>query len=373
MSKGKGYKVPSLKYMFMAAVVVTIAVMATLVVWNRVIVPMTGLEQTPTPTPSGEVRPPQPGDKWFYQTGGLIDIAFYYYWAYDNSLVTTSSSLPKVVVYHADKTNIVAVNSTWGSDGTVTLSGNLWIRDSGILYVAVDQQFVTTKVYYHDASLTKGGSDQFTGTWEAWDYDKDGSLEYAYKMDLTLLPTLQAGESKKTLYSNLYGWKYDSSLTWTSQTNATSISTSSYNYYTAEGYLGGWDGEGYAIKIVKAVIEIGIGVTSTDTTNKTYVDSGYLKIAEVKLWNFDWTSGFTWDYGSSRYTINIDVPDEAQEVYGKMIKYERAAGSSFAKYLIKAYAQFPSASKTIYVTLKLTIIQPDNTITTTKINTSFAS
>ena len=360
----KGKRI-SLMWLFVAAIVLALGLSVGFYVWNNFIaghIPATGFE-TGAETPFGEVREPTPEDKYFYQTGGTLKLDFSVYWSYDDSAIT--SNHPQIKVFHADKETLFASDT----DGSINyVSSDLWISDQGILYLVVD--WGTGTSYYLDVDKTVDSNAYIVDSF-AWDADDDGTLEYAFTIDVTSLPTLAAGETQKTIAINLYVWKAESAPSLTSSLNVTGVSTSSYNYYTCEGYISGWDGEGYAIKIVK------VQLTLPNANNASYVEDGYVKLMYVSLGygkdkSWKWTS-YTWEYANKRWTIDIGVTDPTEEYYGKLIKYERGAGSTFAEFKVQIYAKFPSTGKKFMPTLKIYYIKPDGTTASITQVLSFSS
>jgi hypothetical protein len=289
-----------------------------------------------------------------YIYSGALQIDFPEYWSYDNSKISAAAALPDVYIYHADKSKLFG--SDTGANGNV--SGELYPSDAGILYMVLDYGTQTT--YYLDVG-------EITGSWlkadslTMWDHDKDGTDEYCWTLDFTSLGALQAGESKKEKTLNLYVLKYDSDPTLTSTVNCTGVSTSTYSDFTAELYISGWSGEGYAIKITRVLI------TLPDSNNATYVEDGKVQFKQMSLgYGYDkrytWSSA-SWDLANKQWTVNIGVTDWTEEAYAKLIKYERNAGTTFATAKITMTCGKFASSAVVLPTLKIYYIDPAGTST----------
>jgi len=359
----------SLKFVAASAFVATIIVLSTLVAWNVLVGPVLpprreGLYVI-TPTPSYEIIEPTPEMKYFYEHGGQLTINCPVYWSYDDSAQTTS--LPYRKIYHADKKSLMAVMDA----DDLSTSGDLWISDGGILYMVVDVDAQTTYFLDVDSMLNFGGDylveevDPYIFDPEDGDYDDDGNREYYFKLDVRTLP--KTDTMQQTIYINCYVAKVESAPSLLSQANVTGVSTTAYNYYTAECYVSGWDGEGYAIKVSRIVITV-----SSSGDNKTYVEDGYVRFTTLTLGDYTFTD-YDWDYGSGRIKIDLGVASETQERDALYVYYERGAGSTWCKVNFKIYAKFPATGKTWIATIKIYYINPAGTISSFSQNVEFAS
>jgi len=341
----------SLKLVAAAAFICTIIVLSTVTVWYT-FVNLPAIQQIAIElTPEGE-EATKPTPSYIYS--GSLKINFPEYWSYDNSNITAAAALPDTYVYHADKDKLFG--SSTGAIGYV--EGELYEEDAGILYLVLDYGTQTT--YYVDVG-------QISGSWfkadslTMWDHDLDGTDEYCWTLDFSKLGPLAAGESTKVKTLNLYVVKYDSGPTLTSSVNCTGISATTYSDFTAELYISGWTGEGYAIKITRVLI------TLPNAGNATYVEDGKVQFKQMTLgYGYDksyrWTSAL-WDLANKQWTVNIGVTDYTEEAYAKLIKYERNAGTTFATAKITLTCGKFGSGATLQPTLKIYYIDPSGTAT----------
>jgi hypothetical protein len=321
-------------------------------------------------TPEGEIISPI-GHQYFYEHGGKLTIHADCYWSYDDAEQT--SALPYRKFYHANKQSLMMSLGTTTQNG----SGNLWVSDMGILYLVID--WATETTYYLDehATITLGG-DYVAERIDAYDfdpvdgdYDDDGTIEYYYKCDFTSVP--KSDNNEATVYQNLYVIKYDSAPSITSQANVTDISLTTDNFYTAEGYLAGWTGEGYGFKISRVYVTV-----SSSGSNRTRVEDGYIKFVELSVGDFRYTSA-DWDYGSYWWKIKNVITstdpaaDPTEEAYCPIVYYDRGAGTTWAKVNFKIHGHLSSASEVIVVTIKIYYINPAGTVATAEQNYSFTA
>jgi hypothetical protein len=361
----------SLKFVAIAAFLSAVIVLATVSVWFIYVMPNINVS-TPinvnvvAETPEGEIIPAT-GKQYFYEHGGKLTINNDGYKTYDDSSVTTA--LPTRKFFHANKQSLMMSLGYATTSG----SGDLWISDNGILYLVIDMNGTT---YYLDEYETLNfGGDYIAERIDAFDYDPvdgdyddDGTIEYYYKCDFTSVP--KSDNNEATVYQNLYLINYDSAPSITSQANVTGVSATTDNYYTAEGYIAGWTGEGYGFKLSRVYITMG-----TATDNRTRVEDGYVKFVSLSVGDYTYTSA-GWDYGSGWWKMNNVITssdpaaDPTEEAYCPMVYYDRGAGTTWAKVNFKIYGHL-SSSDVFLVTIKIYYINPAGTVATATQNYSF--
>jgi hypothetical protein len=277
------------------------------------------------------------------------------------NLSTAASGVePTVKMWDATKTSSLAVTT----DGSTATTFTLRSEDKGKAFLTADYG-TGTSIFLYMPSVKEYSRNFITG-WEPWDYDKDGILEYSFAMDFASLPALIAGESSKTVQFNLPIVKAETSQTITSQNNATSISTSAYEDKYATGYISITSGN--ALKLVRMRLVYG-----STADNDTYVDNGNFKLVEVTM---GWPSSYggpktysgaliTNDDSNDRYNFDLGVTDLNNEYYAGLIYRDRNVGDTAITFSIHALCKFPSASKTEYMYLELTTIDPASTMDST--------
>ena len=349
------------------AVVITLAVLLTITGFVFVYTQFVGnpFSVNVVVDPDGS-RDPLGTDVFFYQHGGQLKVNIKFYWSYDDSAITTNR--PTIYIYHADKESLFGSMSS----SVDNVTGDMWIADEGILYCVMDWGTGTTYFLHEDRIATDNAyisGDRPT----RWDYDEDGTDEYLYKLDVTKLSKISAGESQKEITFNGYAWKAESAPAITSISNVTTMSYTAYEYYVAEAYISGWDGEGYAIKINR------LKVTLPDAGNATVSDDGNVKLQYVSLVygdgkTFRWT-GYDWDQAGKEYVMDLGMSssEQTQEFDGKLVMYERGTGSTFAKVNIKIQAKMTAINVVWLPTIKLYYINPAGTIASTTLTVKFDS
>jgi hypothetical protein len=296
----------------------------------------------------GPSTPSQP--KYIYS--GPITINIPQYNSYNDSAFT--SAYPTCKIYHADKSTLL------GSSADATaITGQVLPEDNGILYMVLD--IGSSTAFYIDDSRTQSANPYVVDKF-SWDYDSDGILEYGYKLDLTSLTPLSAGESSKTITINRYIWQAKiTGLTGTSLINATStdLSGGSYIDLTASGYVSGCSlGSGF--KIVK------VELTFPNAGNASYYDNGQVKNVWISLGygkdkTWTWSSFGPRGTGDLYLTANIGVTDITQEYYGKMMMFDRGAATTVFTYNVHIQGANFAQGAVWLPTLTITYISPAGT------------
>ena len=239
------------------------------------------------------------------------------------------------------------------SSGAVT--GDVKAADNGIWYLCIDYGTNTTEWIDPGETL----KDPYITRYFGADGDQDGIDEDYIEMNFAGLPPLTAGEDKKEVEVTLmYCPARVSSITLTSLTNASSIGTTAYAYYTATGYTSGFS-EGDLAKL--AMIEL----VFDDTGNTTYPDKAYQywKMTHIALGPYTFTSSQFGDYDLANTRFQYSIGDLNNHHGGKPLYYAKNAGDLWCRWEIKAYCKYPSASKVIEPTLNLYFYQPSGVLT----------
>ena len=244
-------------------------------------------------------------------------------------------------------------NSKVGDLSSATVTGEMTQADSGTWFLIID--YGTNNTCWLDHSETV--KDPYVQRVFGSDGDRDGFNEEYVELYFGDLSPLKAGEDKKEVEVKLVSAPArTSSITYTSLTNASSIGTTSYSYYTSTGYMAGFT-EGDLGKIAK------VELVFDETGNNTYPDSGYWMLTHLKIGPYTWgTATFgTYDLANTRY--KVEFGDQINSQGGKDVYYAKNAGDLWASYELKAYCNYPSASKVIVAKVKFYFYKPDGTLT----------
>jgi len=287
-----------------------------------------------------------------YVYSGPLTITLNTYDLYDDAAQNPDDTVD-IKVWHAD--GVTPVGTATTLDGTDSISGTVDTADNAILYLSIDHDTGTTE-YYLDAKTDSVNT--MLIALSPKDVDADGVLEHYFKLDLTSLTPLQAGETSKAVTLNLYCMPADvSGLDWTAVLNPTSASLdgSSYVDLTAEGYMTAVT-EGCGFKIVR------VELTMPDSGNETYVENGKVKNVWVQIGSDKWTT-LSWQPGQDRFLV-WEASDVTQEVYGKEEFYAKNAGTTWLRYYVHIQGAGFTSTYKWNPTLKITVINPAGTIST---------
>lgn len=292
---------------------------------------------TPTPTPTG------------YIYSGQLTVNLNTYDLYDD-LAQNPEDGVDIKIYHADQSTPFGTATTL--DGTDTITGTVDPSDNGILYLAIDHDAGGTE-YYLD-SKTAAVNTLLTAM-SPQDIDADGTLEHYFKLDVSGLSPLQAGETAKTITLNLYCMLADvSGLDWTVVLNPSGDFITGIDA-TAEGYMTAVT-EGCGFKIVR------VELTMPTAGNETYVEDGKVKNVWVQIGTNKWTV-LSWQPGQDRFLV-WEASDVTQEVNGKDFFYGKNAGTTWLRYSVHIYGKGFGSAAVWNPTLKITVINPVGTIST---------
>jgi len=295
--------------------------------------------------PTGVELPPE----GFVYTGNLkVNLAEYN--IYDDSAATTTNIVAKI--WHADQATLFGTVTMDGSD---SITGQVNAADNGVLYLSIDH--AATVIFYTLDTKTGTVNTMLTAQSPKC-VDADGVLEHYFKLDLSSLTPLTAGETQKEITLNMYFMGADvSGLDWTATINPSSaaLSGTAYVDLTAEGYMTSVT-EGTGFKIVR------VELTMPTSGNETYVEDGKVKNVWVSIGDYEWTV-LSWQPGQDRYLV-WEASDVTQEVNGKDLFYAKNAGTTWCTYKVHIQGANFAASAVWNPTLKITIIDPAGTIST---------
>jgi len=308
------------------------------------------------------ITPPGEEVAEFYYTGNL-KVNLVMYDVYDDSIVTPTDIVSKI--WHADESTVFG---TVTMDGIDSITGQVVEADKAILYLSVDH--AATIIYYMIDSKSEIATASLTAL-DPKDIDDDGTFEHYFKLDITPLTPLEAGETQKEITVNLYALHADvTGLDITSIINPSSadLSGASYIDLYAEAYVAGvTQGDGFKLARVE--------LTIPNTANETYYEDGKVKGVWVSIvgdqdTTYKWTTP-AWQPGQDRFLV-WEATDVTQEIYGKDVLYSRGMGTTDVgkiKVHIKGANFAPGA--VWYPTIKLTWINPAGTISTDTLAISF--
>jgi hypothetical protein len=243
-------------------------------------------------------------------------------------------------------------NDKVGSYSSDSITGDLKASDNGVWYLCID--YGTNNTQWLDEGETF--KDPYVAKIFGRDGDQDGFDETYVELFFGGLGPLKAGEDKKEVEVTLvWDTARTASITYTSLTNASSISTSAYNYYTATGYMGGFS-EGEMAKLAKIQIDF------SNTNNETYPDNEYWKLVHLQIGPYTFTQSQFGGYDLANKRFEIKFGDQVNHAGGKPLYYAKNAGDLWASYELKAYCKYPSSSKTIIPQVKFYFYKPDGTI-----------
>lgn len=353
----------SFKYMAMTAILIAAVGLASLYIAVNFIMPN---DITPAGEPTDE---PKPSEDFIY-TGPLQVYTRFFSW-YNTSASTASADLPDSYLYHMD-------GSLFGSEtgATGSISGELQAADNGQLKLVLDTGTVTT-IWVVDSKTAQ--SPYFVaGSQTFWDHDSDGFEEYCWVLEFDNFGPLSGGQTDKDAYTNLYCSMAETSPAITSLVNSTGVSTSSYADYTNELYISSWAGEGYAIRMVKLELLVYncTGDTATAGSNETVVQNGQASFKQLTVGNglntqYTYTSA-DWDDSNYKWVVDIGVDDIGEPAMGKLIHYDKNAGSTFAKIKLTLQCGAFTAAEDFCVQVKIWYISPAGVVSSmTSVATSF--
>jgi hypothetical protein len=309
-------------------------------------------------------KPPtggQPPTGFVYS--GNLKVNLNCYSVYDDSAITPTNIVFKL--YHADGSTLFGTRVGAGSD---YITGQVLDSDRGTLYLAIDHA-ATTIAYVDDVK-----TDAATGYLTAMapkDIDQDGILEHYFKVDLSSLTPLQAGETQKEITFSIYMLNADvTGLGISAITNPSSADlsgTSFIDLYATDYITGVTQGTGF--KIVR------VELTTPNAGNNSYVDNGQVKNVWVSIQGdsqtvYKWTSP-SWQSSASRFLV-WEATDVTQEVYGNKILYDRNMGSTdVGKITVHIQGANWAQGAVWNPTVKITYINPAGTIGTISLAITF--
>jgi len=330
--------------------------------------------------PSGGNTTPTPGTPYT----GPISLAVNTLWAYDESANAISSA--RVTVYHHDWTYVtnMTIASGVGTAGTIVQSS----PDQGVLYIVV--RYLTSTTYFVDRDLTVaknpvGSTSSGITAWTLKDVDNNGQDDLIFTLDVSRLPAIQAGQTTQPVNINIYSWKAMSSGgSLTAISSPTGMTTA--GDYHATGYYASWTGEGYQLRLLKAVV----APTNTTSAASSLYDDFAAGTASIKGYTFRGmgtdTLGNSVTMGNAWTAVNYDASqnqylwyqaswngkvDVTQVSYGMPIIYYRQAGASWLQFDIWIHvgSGVLVASSIYDITTTLTFTNPAGTTFTEAITT----
>jgi len=243
-------------------------------------------------------------------------------------------------------------NDKVGDYSSDSVTGDVDADDNGVWHLCID--YGTNTSSWLDWGETRKQS--YVQRIFGRDGDRDGFDETYIELYFGSLGPLRAGEDKKEIEVVTIWDVSDLNPAYTSLTNASSIGTTSYAYYTSTGYTTG-TAEGEMCKLAKIQIDF------SETGNETYPDSEYWKLTHLKLGPYTWTSTSFGGYDLSNKRFEIKFGDQTNHIGGLDLYKTKNSGTLWATYELKAYCNYPSASKNIVISVKFYFYQPSGTLT----------
>lgn len=280
---------------------------------------------------------------------GRIQATFLQLARVDGTAYEVASTQLRVIHGDMDYNNKVGTVSS----GVVT--GTMTEEDHGIWYLCID--YGTNNTCWIDTAETL--KDPFVTRVFGADGDRDGIDEDYVELNFASLPPIAAGEDKQSReVTIIYCPARRASITFTSLTNASSVGTAAYSYYTATGYMGGFT-EGDLAKL--AMIEL----VFSDDGNTTYPDKQYqyFKLTHLTLGPYTFTKTHFGDYDLANTRYQYSIGDLNNHLGGKPYYYAKNAGDLWSPYELKAYCNFPAVNKTLYCHMKFYFYQPSGVLT----------
>jgi hypothetical protein len=275
----------------------------------------------------------------------------------DGTAYETTNTQMRVI--HGD----MDYNNKVGTLSSNSITGDLNAEDRGYWYLILD--YGTNNTDWLDAAETR--KSEYVSRIFGWDGDKDGFDEETIELYFGNLPPLVAGESYKEVEVTLiFDPARTSSVTFTSLTNASSISTSAYSYYTSTGYTGGFT-EGDLSRIAKIEIQF-------NSSSATYVDNETWRLTHLKIGPYTFTASEFEGFDLANYRYQILFGDQINSQGAKDLYYPKNGGTLWAPYELKAYCKYGNSGEEVQVDIEIFLYKPDGSITSAFTReTAFAS
>jgi len=307
----------------------------------------------------GVPKEPAPGVPPGYVYTGNLQVNIPMYDIYDDGVITPTNIVCKL--WHADESTLFGSKTT--PDGDDDIQGQVLTADAGILYLSVDH--AATTIYYTD-DAESGESTGYLTALPPKDVDDDGTLEHYFKVDVTSLTPLAAGETTKEITLNLYAMQTDVTgldITIISQATSADLSGATYIDLYATAYVAAvTQGDGFKLARVE--------LTMPDSGNETYYEDGKVKNVWVQVGDYKWTT-LSWQPGQDRFLV-WEATDVTQEIYGKTVLYDKNMGlTDVGKCTVHIKGANWDASALWNPTIKLTFIDPAGTISTDTLALTF--
>jgi len=243
-------------------------------------------------------------------------------------------------------------NDKVGTLASNTITGDLKSEDKGYWYLILD--YATNNTEWLDSSETL--KDPYVTRCFGADGDRDGFDEEYVELYFGNLGALVAGESKKEVeVSLIYDPARTSAIAFTSLTNASGISATSYSYFTNTGYMTGVT-EGDLFKIAKVTI------APDNATTGNMIDNGSLTLTHLKLGPYTWTAGDFGGFDLANLRFKMEFGDQINSQGGKDMYFPKNGGDIWCPFELKTYDKFGAASKQYYCTINIYVYLPDGSV-----------
>jgi hypothetical protein len=307
----------------------------------------------------GEVIPtmiPQPTETKTEVALGTLPISWQVnsIWSYDESDVDSWGTMK---VYYGD----------WKFLGTLTDdTATSLTLPAGIRKVKLVIDYGSNNIGFIDKEKTL--NQPYFENSGVYDVDNDGTEELYFDVDFSQAGELRAGESQKSITSNLFLIKVDTTLAITKTVDASGCNVAGDKY--AEGYVSNWDGMGYGFKLVY------LKVTLPDSGNASYADpsNSYFVLKDIVIGGKKFSDVGSFDVANRQWVISVpNVKETSEPEQGILFYYDRNLGATWCNIIIHAYTKFPTTGVKITPTLVITAVKPDGTTYTISATFIFSS
>jgi len=243
-------------------------------------------------------------------------------------------------------------NDKVGTLASNTITGDLKSEDKGYWYLILD--YATNNTEWLDSSETL--KDPYVTRCFGADGDRDGFDEEYVELYFGNLGALVAGESYKEVeVSLIYDPARTSSIAFTSLTNASSIGTASFSYFTQTGYTTGVT-EGDLFKIAK------IQLSPDNATTGNMFDNGSFSLVHLKLGPYTWTATDFGGFDLANDRFKLEFGDQINSQGGKDVYYPKNGGDIWCPFELKTYDKAGAAAQTYALTINIYVYKPDGSV-----------
>jgi hypothetical protein len=338
----------------------TFAVLGAFALWRAVIEPQLagiGIIQTQTV----QVQPPPQGGTqvFFNQVGGTVTLTPQVIWAKDNTVI--SSPTLSATAYTAN--DFLLSTLAFGSPTSFSWQpsqGNIKIL---VLYTGNDLWVLPERIQQASPLVSQVAFQ---------DLNRDGRNDIVLVIDVNrppfTNPVISVAEVRGTL--NIIAAKADNTLDIGGSATSMNltISTTERRSYISGMSIIGWDGEGYAAKLLYAKL------TFPSDAQMSYLDpmNSYIVVESLTIGGRTFMAGQP-NLATREVMFDTGSVPGQPVTSGHLFYYERGLPPEWLGIAIRFTAQYPSTGVNITPTLVLTFVRPDGTTFTVSQTLSWAS